>query len=50
MPRNPKCKSSENKEKLLIGTNEIVDVKMEEIPKHFYTCTKTIRIKSIKGD
>ncbi len=30
MPPNPKCKSSKNKEKLLIGTNEIVDVKMEE--------------------
>ncbi len=30
MPPNPKCKSSENKEKLPISTNEIVDVKMEE--------------------
>jgi len=30
MPPNPKCKSSKNKEKLLIGTNETVDVKMEE--------------------
>jgi hypothetical protein len=30
MPPNPKCKSFENKEKLPIGINETVDMKVEE--------------------